>query len=65
MTLHDCEPGGGVLVISVWHEPGAEDGFRARLVYGSGIEADPVSTVASTPDEVVAAVADWLGAITP
>jgi hypothetical protein len=65
MTLQDSEPGDGVLVISVWHETDAQDGFRARLVFGSGIEANPVSTVACTPEDVVAAVADWLGAITP
>jgi len=60
MTAVDSEPGDGVLVISVWRENDTADGFRARLVYGDGSAPDAVSQVATTPDDVVAAVATWL-----
>jgi len=60
MTAVDSEPGDGVLVISVWRENDTADGFRARLVYGDDSAPDAVSQVATTPDDVVAAVATWL-----
>jgi hypothetical protein len=61
----DSVPGQGVLVISVWREEAATDAFRARLVYGDGQVGDPESQVATSPDDVVAAVATWLGRIAP
>jgi hypothetical protein len=60
MTAVDSEPGGGVLVISVWREDDTVDGFRARLVYGDDSSPDAASLVATNPDDVVAAVATWL-----
>jgi hypothetical protein len=63
MGVRDTETGDGVLVISVWQEQGAENGFRARLVYGPA-EEQPVSTVASDPADVLAAVQTWLRQVT-
>ena len=65
MDAADLVPGQGVLVISVWREEAATDAFRARLVYGDGQAGDPESQVATSPDDVVAAVATWLGRIAP
>jgi len=54
--------GNGVLVIRVWHEAGAANGFRARIIFGAG--DDPVAetsfTIARSPDEVIEAVWHWL-----
>jgi hypothetical protein len=52
----------GVLVISVWLEPG-EEGLRARITRTVDITArDEIATVATTPDEIARVVRDWLDA---
>lgn len=50
------------LVIRVWYEPGHPAGFRARLL---GINRDDPATslVLSNPDDIVAAVREWLNAV--
>jgi hypothetical protein len=54
----------GVLVIRVWHEAGAEDGFRARVIFGAGDDpsAETSFVIARSPDEVIEAVRRWLAA---
>src|SRR5438034_4317192 len=54
--------GNGVLVIRVWHEAGAANGFRARIIFGAGDDpaAETSFTIARNPDEVIAAVRRWL-----
>jgi hypothetical protein len=51
-----------VLVIRVWHEAGAANGFRARIIFGAGDDpaAETSFTIARNPDEVIAAVRRWL-----
>ncbi|HKC28306.1 MAG TPA: hypothetical protein VKB75_09865 [Jatrophihabitans sp.] len=52
----------GVLVIRVWHEPGADVPFRARITYGGADDQTAASASTGDPDEVVAAVRRWLHA---
>ena len=54
--------GNGVLVIRVWHEADAENGFRARIIFGAGDDpADETSfVIARNPDEVIDSVRRWL-----
>ena len=58
-TLDGVGDDSGVLVIRVWREPGAEHPFRARITHGA---EEPPATGAATsdPDEVLAAVREWL-----
>jgi hypothetical protein len=52
-----------VLVIRVWHEAEASEGFRARILYddpGGAGDAPTKSTPASTPEDVLVAVRRWL-----
>jgi hypothetical protein len=54
-------PDSGTLVISTWHEHGAQaPGFRARITYGraSGGERTTVST--ADADQVLRVVHEWL-----
>ena len=59
--------GEGVLVIRVWHEPGAGNGFRARIIFGSGEDpADQTSfVIARDPEAVLEAVQRWLETMNP
>ena len=52
----------GVLVIRVWHEAGAADEFRARIIFGVGDDpaAETSFVIARNPDEVIDAVRRWL-----
>ncbi len=50
----------GVLVIRVWHEPGAQRPFRARIVYGDAERELLASDATGNPDEVLDAVRKWL-----
>ena len=54
--------GNGVLVIRVWHEAGAANGFRARVIFGAGDDpaAETSFAIARNPDEVIDAVRRWL-----
>lgn len=53
----------GVLVIRAWIEPGGENALRARIISTLDItEQGEGSTVASSPEAITAAVADWLRA---
>lgn len=54
----------GVLVIRAWIESGGENALRARITSTLDVaERGEVSTVASTPEAVTAAVAGWLRAL--
>jgi hypothetical protein len=50
----------GVLVISVWHEPGVPDALRARLTFGRGDDEAPTVSYVDDPTDVVSAVQRWL-----
>ena len=54
--------GNGVLVIRIWHEAGATNGFRARIIFGAGDDpgAETSFAIARNPDEVIDAVRRWL-----
>jgi hypothetical protein len=58
------EQGEGVLVITVWHEPGSQRAFRARIVYGPSEDDGHTSALASDPADVISVVSQWLGEIT-
>lgn len=55
----------GVLVIRVWHEAGAGDGFRARVIFGTGDDsiAETNFVIASDAAEVLDLVQNWLAAM--
>jgi hypothetical protein len=52
----------GVLVIRVWHEAGAGDGFRARVIFGTGDDsiAETNFVIARDAAEVLDLVQNWL-----
>ena len=52
----------GVLVIRVWHEAGAANGFRARVIFGAADDpaAETSFAIVRNPDEVIDAVRRWL-----
>ena len=61
------EAGGeGVLIIRVWREPDARDGFRARIIFGAADDptAEARFVVARDPSEVVTVVQNWLASLT-
>jgi hypothetical protein len=62
-VTQNVENGEGVLVITVWHEPGAQPAFRARIVSGPTDEPGPVSAVANDPADVMTLVENWLAEI--
>ena len=49
------------MVIRVWHETAQENAFRARLTMSDDGGVDN-SIVSGDPEEVLAAVRDWLAA---
>ena len=55
----------GVLVIRVWHEPGAGDGFRARVIFGAGDDpsAETRFVIARNAAEVLELVRTWLASM--
>ena len=53
-----------IMVIQVWHEPGHEQGFRARLMSNPGTGSDPQVSVVAGPEEVVESVRIWLAELT-
>ncbi|HET6775882.1 MAG TPA: hypothetical protein VFH36_21400 [Acidimicrobiales bacterium] len=56
----------GVLVIRAWCESGTDAPFRARvLAVGTSLEHVELVTVASSTNEVVDVVRDWLGGSEP
>ena len=61
----DSQDHPGVLVISVWHEPGVADGFRSRLIASEPGESETTTSFAATPKEVIEAVQHWLDRMTP
>jgi hypothetical protein len=63
MVAQHVDPGEAVLVITVWHEPGSQHAFRARIVYGPSIEDGPTSAVASDPADVITVVEQWLDGV--
>lgn len=64
MVTQQVGPGEAVLVITVWHEPGSERAFRARIVYGPSVDNGPNSAVASDPADVMTVVEQWLASVT-
>ena len=58
-TLDGVGDDSGVLVIRVWREPDAKSPFRARITQGAG-ETATIGAATSDPDEVLAAVRQWL-----
>jgi hypothetical protein len=59
MTRKDALRDSGVLVISVWHDDDRSAGFRARLTF-QGEDDQATTSVVRTPEDVIAAVRDWL-----
>jgi hypothetical protein len=54
---------GRVLIVRVWVEPGAAEGFRARLTTSQDVESgESDSTVVASPTAVLDAVRRWLDA---
>jgi hypothetical protein len=49
----------------VWHEAGAANGFRARIILGAADDpaAETSFLIARSPDEVIEAVRRWLAAM--
>jgi hypothetical protein len=60
MTRKDALRDSGVLVISVWHDDDRPESFRARITF-QGDDEQAATSVVSTPEDVIAAVRDWLG----
>jgi acetaldehyde dehydrogenase (acetylating) len=52
-------PKSGIMVIRVWNEADAPNGFRARLTFGTGDEQSR-SAVSADVDDVVESVRAWL-----
>jgi hypothetical protein len=51
----------GVMIVRIWLEEGDESGLRARLTESSDLaSAEQTTHAASTVDEVVELVRDWL-----
>jgi hypothetical protein len=52
----------GVAVIRVWVEPGPGGGLRARVTRTLDVASasESEASVASTPDEIVRVVSEWL-----
>ena len=52
----------GILVISVWTEPGDDVAvmFRARIRWSAGSPDPREETVVSTPEDALAVVAVWV-----
>jgi hypothetical protein len=58
-------PDGGIMVIRVWTEAGAANGFRARLTFGRPEGEETRSVVSADVDDVVESVREWLSAYAP
>ena len=62
MALRSAERA-GLLVIRVWLETSGRDSLLARITRTIDLDdREEVSTVASTPEDVVRAVTEWLDA---
>lgn len=58
----------GALVVRAWVEPGLDDrqGLRARVTYTTDLLADRAQTVrlATTSDQILVTVSEWLDELT-
>ena len=59
-NLEDRVSGEGTMVIRAWTEPGHERGFRARLTFSTVATSEASMVVATSEEEVIAAVRAWL-----
>ncbi len=59
-NLEDRVSGQGTMVIRAWTEPGHDQGFRARLTFSTDATSQASMVVASSEEEVIAAVRAWL-----
>lgn len=59
-NFEDSVSGQGTMVIRAWTEPGHQRGFRARLTFSTDATSDASMVVATSEDDVIAAVRAWL-----
>ena len=52
--------GEGTMVIRVWTEPGHETPSRIRMTFAEDPSTDPITLVATDPEQAVDTVRDWL-----